>query len=534
MCAACGSTEPEGAQKSGRGEERVASQVVALEPSCNIAPGYIGWWKFDEGAGDTTADSSGNGNPGVLGGGNAARKPVWTTGKFGSGLSFDGVDDLVAMGSAALFNITGPVTVEAWIKPAADSAPGARVVSRGGPGNYTYELAYKYNYGSHLERPGWMLNFASTGHVGDHVDQWIETEQWAHVALVYDQSTVAVYINGVPTTPAMSYTEPLRSAAGIGLFVGSRYNGTSPFRGVIDDVRIYNRALSRTEIGGNSCSSADGGTPAGGSGGTGGGSGGSGGSGGTGGSGAGGSSSGGSATGGSGGAGAASCSVAPGYVGWWKFDEGAGDTAFDSSGFGNTGVLGGGMSFRKPVWVPGRYGSALSFDGTDDAVSCGHGSSLDITGPITLEAWVKPTVTAPPDARIISKGRNSGYPFELVFKKPSGQAPETPGWVMTFDPYANRWGYADPRTVAGEWTHLAMVYDQSAVQLYVNGVAAMAPVPHTEPLLSSRYGSLYIGSRIYGAFGFQGSSMTCASILARSLRLKSRTTPAFRRTTRSR
>lgn len=102
VCAACGSTEPAGAQKSGRGEERVASQGVTLEPSCNIAPGYIGWWKFDEGAGDTTADSSGNGNPGVLGGGNAARKPVWTTGKFGSGLSFDGVDDLVAMGSAAL------------------------------------------------------------------------------------------------------------------------------------------------------------------------------------------------------------------------------------------------------------------------------------------------------------------------------------------------------------------------------------------------------------------------------------------------
>ncbi|MHC4168510.1 MAG: hypothetical protein ACYSWQ_16280 [Planctomycetota bacterium] len=61
-------------------------------------------------------------------------------------------------------------------------------------------------------------------------------------------------------------------------------------------------------------------------------------------------------------------------VGHWRFDEGSGTTAFDSSGNGNDGTLNGG-----PNWVVGYLGGALEFDGSDDWVDCGNDPSLDLT-----------------------------------------------------------------------------------------------------------------------------------------------------------
>jgi hypothetical protein len=77
-------------------------------------------------------------------------------------------------------------------------------------------------------------------------------------------------------------------------------------------------------------------------------------------------------------------STDPNLVGWWKLDEGSGVTAYDSSGHGNNGILCG-----SPQWVAGRIDSALHFDGVDDGVDCPNSASLDVTGPITLAAWVK-------------------------------------------------------------------------------------------------------------------------------------------------
>jgi hypothetical protein len=67
----------------------------------------------------------------------------------------------------------------------------------------------------------------------------------------------------------------------------------------------------------------------------------------------------------------------------WHLDEGSGPTAVDTSGNGNDGTIYGAS------WTDGKRGKGLSFDGTDDYIDCGQGSSLKITGAITVEAWVK-------------------------------------------------------------------------------------------------------------------------------------------------
>jgi len=73
----------------------------------------------------------------------------------------------------------------------------------------------------------------------------------------------------------------------------------------------------------------------------------------------------------------------PNLVGSWNFDQISGDFAVDASGYGNNGFING------AVTSSGVIGQALSFDGTNDNVNAGNATSLTISGPLTLEAWVK-------------------------------------------------------------------------------------------------------------------------------------------------
>jgi len=77
-------------------------------------------------------------------------------------------------------------------------------------------------------------------------------------------------------------------------------------------------------------------------------------------------------------------------VGWWRFNNETGEnlTLFkDWSSYGNDGTS---MGMNHPTLVSGKFGSALSFDGVDDFVDCGNDASLNITGDITIEAWIYP------------------------------------------------------------------------------------------------------------------------------------------------
>lgn len=73
-----------------------------------------------------------------------------------------------------------------------------------------------------------------------------------------------------------------------------------------------------------------------------------------------------------------------GLVAAYNFDEGSGTTLMDRSGNGNNGTL-----VSSPAWTAGKNGGALAFDGVDDYVSVPETSSLDISGSMTLAAWIK-------------------------------------------------------------------------------------------------------------------------------------------------
>ena len=82
--------------------------------------------------------------------------------------------------------------------------------------------------------------------------------------------------------------------------------------------------------------------------------------------------------------GSAQANLSDGLVAHWPLDEGGDGTARDASGNGNDGTLNG------PTWDSGKFGGALSFDGSNDFVDCGNSSTLDFgTGDFTVSAWIK-------------------------------------------------------------------------------------------------------------------------------------------------
>ena len=116
----------------------------------------------------------------------------------------------------------------------------------------------------------------------------------------------------------------------------------------------------------------------------------------------------------------ASFTVAPSnLVAYWKFDEGSGTTAADSSGNGNTGTL-----INGPLWTAGKAGNALYFDGIDDNVTVLDSASLHLSSAFTLSAWVNPAATFTDYRAIVTKNP----PYYLYASSIRGSVPLEARW----------------------------------------------------------------------------------------------------------
>ena len=201
--------------------------------------GEKGYWKFDEGSGTTASDSTIYKNNGTLTNG-----PTWQAESncvSGSCLSFDGVDDYVDCGNKPSLDITGAITIEAWVK--LNSIKIQDIVGKGVGETYMpYDLVLNsdgtiyYLESSNGSTWGTLINPSNTLSIGE----------WYHIVATNDLSTARLYLNGVeigtdttPVTTKMTNT----NIVDIGASGGTRY-----FNGLIDEPRIYNRALSPAEI----------------------------------------------------------------------------------------------------------------------------------------------------------------------------------------------------------------------------------------------------------------------------------------------
>ena len=187
------------------------------------------------------------------------------------------------------------------------------------------------------------------------------------------------------------------------------------------------------------------------------------------------------------------CNLLNGLVLWLRMDEGSGTIAYDYSGYGNNGTLYNGSTVcggidACPLWVDGKFGKALQFDGVDDYVDVPSSAILSGLNTITVEAWVNPTKTT--EGTIVSKHDNY----------------QNREWQLYINPYTYKYTFQvfDENTdtfsevvgvaaTIGKWTHIVGVYNNGKLQIYCDGVLTDSKT--TDKIIRVTNAPIRIGNR---------------------------------------
>lgn len=204
----------------------------------DVDPALVGHWTFDEGAGTVVGDFSGTGHFGSFEG-----KPSWGAGKVGGGLAFDGTNEAVVIPDSDRLRISSDMTLALWVKKASESGDWQRIVGKG-------DSALR-NYGIWEEQGGskkvMFQQFNSEGKeaVTLKSKKDVDAGKWYHLAAVVRGSQVTLFVNGAVDATGRRTQKPATSKHPVTIGYGQMHAG---FPGAIDDVRIYNRALSKDEV----------------------------------------------------------------------------------------------------------------------------------------------------------------------------------------------------------------------------------------------------------------------------------------------
>lgn len=390
--------------------------------------GLVAHWQFDEGSGSAISDSSGLGNNGTL---VNAKINTWTNGHTGTGLYFDGTTGsgctYVTIPDASSLHITNAISFAAWIR-CDDTGRDAPIIAKEGTGNLSYWFgAYGgAHFGVLLDTDGnqpWTIMDR---------DQGILTPGlWMQIVSTWDGATLRHYLNGVQLTETAAFAEPIFAGTGA-LIIGANvpYNSTA-FKGIIDDLRLFNHALSPEEV-------------------------------------------------------SALAGYTPRLVGHWSFDEGGGTNIVDSSGQTNHGTI---INLQTNTWTAGMQGAALYFPGVTGTnsthVAVPDSPSLRIAGDISFAAWVR-CDDIRRDAPVMAKEGDSflSYWFGTYGLTTEGGGPGNFGMLLDAD--GNQpWTMYDRdqgNIPEGQWVHLASVRSNSVVRHYFNGQALPTTGTFTGPI----------------------------------------------------
>ena len=478
-------------------DDRGAYEFV---PSAGGDPSLIAYWTMDETGGATAHDTgAAPANDAALSG-----SPTFGTGRIGNALSLDGSTQYGTVADEASLDITDAITIAAWVRP--EKFATQDLIAKDINGSVDgYQLSLATTKGdSSSQRAFVRFNQASNG---DSIRLNATTMYpidgtWMHVAATYDGATIKLYING-HLEGSLPWAGTIATNA-TALGIGAQSDDTRWFQGDLDDVRLYDRALSAGEIAALAetpnqaplcsgvslstaqdtaadaapdCTDPDGdalsyaivdqpghGTA--------------------------------SvvadqlhyvpeagytgddaftyqATDGELDSNTATVGVTvtppgdPSLIAYWTMDETGGATAHDTGAApANDAALSG-----SPTFGTGRIGNALSLDGSTQYGTVADEASLDITDAITIAAWVRPEKFATQD--LIAKDINGsvdGYQLSLATTKGGSSSQRA---FVRFNQATSgddvRVNAATMYPIDGTWMHLAATYDGSIIKLYVNG-----------------------------------------------------------------
>lgn len=437
-----------------RTPEEIIKDMNAGHPTPGSPIGSaLGHWKFDEGYSNIAHDS------GILGKNGTITNATWSNdAKLGKSLNLDGTGDFVQVGDDDSYSFgngtsDNPFTISAWINK--NSTGGGDIVSKFTLNGVHLEYRLINPSGKDLEFI--LYDDSSTSNIGRRATSKLpDISEWVHIVGTYNgngsTSGIRLYINGVRSddtniingtyTAMENTTAPLAFGA-----ISTDGTPSSDIPAKLDDIRIYTSEFSQSQIDtlynlgfaqllgatGSDLSGRPteycppGEVPA--------------------------------------------C-TAP--IAEWKLDENLGISAFDTSGNGITGTLGGdGSGSDIPVWRPGKVGQSLLFDGVDDFISMGDPSSgiLDfgISSAFTISLWVKTDIDAITDT----------YP--LIISKEGGSPRNGYNILANLAQYSNNWTgqvfaggtqYNCDSLVDitdGKWHHLAFKHVFNLYATYTDG-----------------------------------------------------------------
>lgn len=213
-----------------------ATVTITVTPKAtSVATGLVAAYGFNEGTGTTAADSSGKGNAGTI------ANTSWTSsGRFGKALSFNGSSSMVTVKDSASLDLTTGMTLEAWVYPQGSLSSWRTVLMKEQSGSDVYYIQTV---------DGKMVGDVYVGGSKQNIysDSTIPLNTWTHLAATYDGAKIKIYINGALATWENSVSGTIQTSTGA-LRIGGNAIWGEYFQGLIDEVRIYNRALSSAEI----------------------------------------------------------------------------------------------------------------------------------------------------------------------------------------------------------------------------------------------------------------------------------------------
>ncbi len=396
--------------------------------------GLLAYWSFDEGSGQTVWDESGNGHDGTLGNsdGEDDHDPVWIDGISGKALEFDAKDEYVAVPYSPDLDLGSSYTVDVWVK------------------------FFHHDMMLFLDHPsgGWeffwndwedMLVWNSDSLTRIIGKPWTPTiNQWHHLAVTYNGTFAELFVDSVSLGSEKTDIHPV-TTSGI-LKIGDDDDNDYHLKGKIDDVRIYNTALTAEEIASHYYEH----------------------------------------------------SWKLNLTAHWKFDEGSGQIAGDDSGNSHDGTLGdsSGVDEHDPSWVDGIDGKALEFDGVDDYVIIPHHESFMFDSSYSLFAWIKPN-------RIDwnSTNEEAGYILGKTTTNNEWQVYIADGKLVSFYEYGSdvngRLEADIPGSPIGKWVNIGITYDDETNlhSVYWNGELLESQIEVDDPEITYT-GPVTIGAEL--------------------------------------
>lgn len=408
-------------------QPQAANQEYCVPGDTTSCAAPVGEWKMEDKTSQTVVDTGTAGVNGVLGTNTniETSDPTWAIGKYGGGLNFINANNQrVTLGTNSVFNLTGDLTIEGWIKPSSVSVSGSIFVREAfQTGGFKLMLS---GYGN-------QMSYATDDPGHQYGVVWPNTiypNIWQHVALTQSGSTATLYINGI--SQGGKTINPPASASTTTASFG---NGIS---GILDEVKVFNYARTPAQIaydynrGGpvaywdfDECSGG-------------------------------------------------SVHDLSGNNNTGTINLGTGGTQTTTIGNGDCNT-----NAQTPWYngAIGKFNSSLNFDGTDDYVS-GNASPMTNTDNFTLSAWIYPKALPQNNAFMVFNGNDcAGYGFAIA-DGAGGSGSKLQGGIGGVA-YVDS-GYTFPSI--NTWYHVVETRNNGTMSFYVNGIKTpntFTYTPHT-------------------------------------------------------